>query len=58
MCCVYTVAEVADILRVSTKTVYQLVKAGDIAAVRVRGQIRVTDAALLKYLEGDTADEK
>ena len=34
-----TVAEVADIMRVSTMTVYRLIKAGDLRAVRV-GKVR------------------
>lgn len=49
---VYTVEEVASILRVSTKTVYRLIKSGDIPAIRVRGQIRITNTALNNYLEG------
>ena len=49
---VYTVEEVASILRVSTKTVYRVVKSGDISAIRVRGQIRITSTALNNYLGG------
>ena len=50
--CVYTVPEIAIILRVSVKTVYRLVKSGDISAIRVRGQIRITSTALNNYLGG------
>ena len=50
--CVYTVPEIAIILRVSVKTVYRLVKSGDIPAIRVRGQIRITSSALQIYLNG------
>lgn len=40
-----TVAEVANDMRVSTMTVYRLIKSGDLAAVRVGKsyRIRVTD---------------
>lgn len=57
MICVYTVADVADILRVSTKTVYQLIREGDITGIRVRGQIRITSDELEKYLRGDSKRE-
>ena len=55
--CVYTVSEIANMLKVSTKTVYQLVKSGDIPAIRVHGQIRITNTALKYYLEGGSANE-
>ena len=38
-----TVAEVAGLLRVSTMTVYRLIKAGDLAAVRVGKSYRVRE---------------
>ena len=40
-----TVAEVADIMRVSKMTVYRLVHAGDLPAVRVGRSFRVNDKA-------------
>lgn len=49
---VYTVTEVADILEVSTKTVYKMIQSGEIPALRVRGQIRITHTALQNYLDG------
>lgn len=49
---VYTVTEVADILQVSTKTVYKMIHSGEIPALRVRGQIRITHTALQNYLDG------
>ena len=36
-----TVAEVADLLRVSNMTVYRLIKAGDLAALRVGKNYRI-----------------
>ena len=50
--CVYTVHEIAKILHVSDKTVYRIVKSGDIHATRVRNQIRITSASLEAYLQG------
>ena len=37
-----TVAEVADMLRVSTMTVYRLIRAGDLAAARIGRSYRIT----------------
>lgn len=50
--CVYTVHEVAKILHVSDKTVYRIIKSGDINVKWVRGQIRITSASLEAYLQG------
>lgn len=45
-----TVAEVAGQLRVSTMTVYRLIKAGQLAAVRVGKSYRVREADVDRYL--------
>lgn len=45
-----TVAEVADALRVSTMTVYRLIKAGDLRAVRVGKSYRLTEDDVDQYL--------
>ena len=45
-----TVAEVASMLRVSNMTVYRLVKAGDLRAVRVGKSYRLTAADVDRYL--------
>lgn len=55
---VYTVQEVADLLRVSTKTVYAIVRDRELSSIRVRGQIRITSAALQCYLEGKCDERK
>lgn len=47
-----TVAEVADLLRVSNMTVYRLIKAGDIPAIRVGKNYRIRQADLDSYLDG------
>ncbi len=46
-----TVAEVADLMRVSTMTVYRLIKAGEMAAVRVGRSYRIPDSEVDRYLE-------
>ena len=53
-----TVAEVADVMRVSKMTVYRLVHSGELPAVRVGRSFRVPQDALDLYLasshvEGD-----
>ena len=45
-----TVAEVADTLRVSTMTVYRLIKSGELRAVRVGKSYRLTDDDVDQYL--------
>lgn len=46
-----TVAEVATIMRVSKMTVYRMVHAGELAAVRVGRSFRIHEAAVDDYLE-------
>lgn len=45
-----TVAEVAELMRVSTMTVYRLIKAGDIAAVRVGKSYRLREDDVDRFL--------
>ena len=45
-----TVAEVAGALRVSTMTVYRLIKSGDLRAVRVGKSYRLTEDDVDQYL--------
>ena len=46
-----TPLEVADAMRVSTMTVYRLVKSGQIPAIRVGKHLRIRVADLNAYLE-------
>ena len=46
-----TVQEVATLMRVSSMTVYRLIKAGDLPAVRVGRSFRVRDVDVDAYLE-------
>jgi len=45
-----TIQEVADILRIHARTAYRLVKDGNLAAIRVGTQWRVTEDALHDYV--------
>jgi excisionase family DNA binding protein len=49
-----TVKEVAETMRVSTMTVYRLIKAGELAAIRVGKHFRIRDADLTGYLDAQT----
>ena len=46
----FSVQEVADLMRVSSMTVYRLIKAGDLPAVRVGRSFRVRDSDVDAYL--------
>lgn len=46
-----TVAEVAEVLRVSNMTVYRLIKSGELGAIRVGKNYRIRRADLHTYLE-------
>ena len=45
-----TVLEVADQLRVSTMTVYRLIKSGNLAAIRVGKNYRIRESDVDHYL--------
>ena len=51
-----TVAEVAAMMRVSKMTVYRLVHAGELAAVRVGRSFRVPERAVQDYLRDAYTD--
>ena len=46
-----TVPEVAEVLRVCTKTVYKLIKEGSIPHVKIGREIRVPKGRLIDYLQ-------
>lgn len=46
-----TVAEVAELLRVSNMTVYRLIKAGELPAARIGKSFRVREDDIDAYLE-------
>jgi excisionase family DNA binding protein len=45
-----TVAEVADMLRVSSMTVYRLIKAGELRAIRIGKSYRLAEDEVDRYL--------
>jgi excisionase family DNA binding protein len=51
-----TVAEVADVMRVSKMTVYRLLHSGEMPAVRVGRSFRVPQDALEEYLSTAVID--
>lgn len=51
-----TADEVADMLRVSTMTVYRLIRRGELPAVRVGRSYRVRRPDLDGYLQGQVVD--
>ena len=51
-----TVAEVADIMRVSKMTVYRLVHSGELPAVRFGRSYRVPEPAVTAALQRPVAD--
>ena len=51
-----TAAEVAEQLRVSTMTIYRLIRSGELPAVRVGRNYRVHVEELAAYLEGQVVD--
>src|SRR6056297_1276935 len=51
-----TAAEVADQLRVSTMTIYRLIRSGELTAVRVGRNYRVPVVELERYLTAQVVD--
>lgn len=51
-----TVAEVADLFRVSSMTVYRLIRNGELPAVRVGRSYRVREDDLQSYLQAQVVD--
>mgnify|MGYP001179300477 CR=1 FL=1 len=51
-----TVAEVASIMRVSKMTVYRMVHAGELPAIRVGRSFRVPEDAVDRYLNSSYID--
>ena len=45
-----TIAETAEILNVSQRTVRRLIQSGELRAHRIRGLVRISDADIAAYL--------
>lgn len=46
----YTVREVADLLRVHQRTAYRLITGGSIGAIKIGSQWRVPEEALMEFI--------
>ena len=53
-----TVAEVAEVLRVSNMTVYRLIKSGELAALRVGKNYRIRESELEAFLSAGLIDSE
>ena len=53
----WTVAEVAEHMRVSNMTVYRLIKSGELPAIRVGKNYRIRGRDLQRYLESSTTTQ-
>jgi excisionase family DNA binding protein len=53
-----TVAEVAEVLRVSNMTVYRLIKGGELAALRVGKNYRIREDELEAFLAAGHIDSE
>ena len=51
-----TVAEVAEMMRVSRMTVYRLVHSGELPAIRFGKSFRVPESAVIAVLENPVSD--
>lgn len=51
---IYTVQEIAEILGISRKTIHKYVRQGDIKAIRLGNQLRITEQAFIDFLESKT----
>lgn len=50
---VYTVQEVAGLLKISEASVYRMISDGQLLSFRVRGDIRVTRAELARFTSAE-----
>ena len=50
---VYTVKEVASILKLSVRTLYTLIEKGDIKTVRIGNSVRITSDELKRITKGE-----
>ena len=46
-----TAGEVVDVMRVSTMTVYRLIKSGELPAIRVGKHLRIRERDVAKFLD-------
>lgn len=53
---VYTTEEALEVLKVTKRTLYRYIKAGQIKAVRLGREYRITEEALKDFLEHGTEE--
>ena len=52
----YTVKEVAQILKVNPHTVRRWIREGKIQSVKIENNVRITNASFQKFLEGNEGE--
>lgn len=55
---IYSLHEVTEMLSVSRKTVLKYINTGELKAVRLGNQIRVTEKSLIAFLDSKSIDIK
>lgn len=53
---VYTTEEALEVLKVTQRTLYRYIKAGQIKAIKLGREYRITEEALKDFLERGTED--
>jgi len=52
----YTPKEIAELFRISTQTVYNLINKGELKAVKFGNTYRIAGTSLKEYVEAQTKD--
>lgn len=47
----YTVAEIAEILKVNKNAVYELINSGELPAIKGLGRIKISEEAFYNYIK-------
>ncbi|MBL7575404.1 DNA binding domain-containing protein, excisionase family [Peptoniphilus asaccharolyticus DSM 20463] len=47
----YTVAEIAEILKVNKNAVYELINSGELPAIKGLGRIKISEDAFINYIK-------
>lgn len=55
---VYTLTEIVDILKITRRTLYSYIKNGQLKAVKVGREWRITHANLKDFIESGTVKQK
>jgi excisionase family DNA binding protein len=51
-----TVGEVAEMMRVSTMTVYRMVHSGEVPAIRFGRSFRIPESAVAQWMQGSSGE--